>query len=157
LLAVERNNHGHAVLLALQSIEQYKPLYRHTEYDRITKQTYHGPLGWATTSKSKPIMIDALATAIRERRPFRNAHFLTEARAFALHDDGSMAASGQMHDDRIISMSIAEMLRKQRPVSARAAVGGERSMVKPYQPHLDKMKRDPAVPKYMPNLGRKVG
>ncbi|MFI5314020.1 MAG: terminase large subunit domain-containing protein [Candidatus Dormibacteria bacterium] len=114
-LGVERNNHGHAVLLALQKIEHYPNLYRHAEYDARTPQTPGAvhPAGWQTSSKSKPLMIDALAETIRERRPYRNALFIAEARVYTILDNGDTAASGDMHDDRVVAYAIAEQMRRQ--------------------------------------------
>jgi hypothetical protein len=114
LLGVERNNHGHAVLLALQKIEHYPNLYRHAEYDARTPQTPGAvhPAGWQTSSKSKPLMIDALAETIRERRPYRNALFIAEARVYTILDNGDTAASGDMHDDRVVAYAIAEQMRR---------------------------------------------
>lgn len=128
LLGVERNNHGHAVLLALQKIEHYPALYRHAEYDARHPQQAGAvaPVGWQTSSKSKPLMIDALAETIRERRPYRNALFIAEARVYTILDNGDTAASGDMHDDRVIAYAIAEQVRR-KPVRAfSAAAGGHR-------------------------------
>jgi hypothetical protein len=109
-LAVEKNNHGHAVLLALQTLYGYSNLYLHREYDENRLQATARP-GWLTTTKSKPLMIDGLAQAIRERRPFRNALFLAEARTYTVKNNGETAGSGTAHDDRVMAYSIAEMLR----------------------------------------------
>ena len=43
LLAVERNNHGHAVLAYLSSTRKYENLY-----------CYNGQPGWLTTTTSRP-------------------------------------------------------------------------------------------------------
>jgi hypothetical protein len=126
LLGVERNNHGHAVLLALQQIEHYPNLYRHNEYDQIARKVLARPPGWQTSSKSKPIMIDGLAVAIREmggsepaRPPYRNKYFVTECRTYTVDGHtGNTGASGSMHDDRIIAYAIAEQIRKVATTSA---------------------------------------
>jgi hypothetical protein len=60
-------------------------------------------------------MIDALATAIRERRPFRNAALIGEAHTYVVKDNGDTAASGNLHDDRIMAYAIAEMLQRHEP------------------------------------------
>lgn len=133
LLGVERNNHGHAVLLALTALEHYTHLYRHVEYDRVRKTASQGPIGWQTSSKSKPIMIDGLATAIREGRPFRNRAFVAEARTYAVLENGDMGAQGALFDDRVVAYGIAEQLRKRSVVSAYGAVGGQRAGVVPYR------------------------
>lgn len=113
LLGVERNNHGHAVLLSLATVHGYPNLYQHTDYDATG--TASGRLGWPTTSKTKPIMIDALAAAIRERRPYRNAAFLGEARTYVVKDNGDTGASGNLHDDLVMATAVAEMMRQYAP------------------------------------------
>lgn len=121
LLGVERNNHGHSVLLALQTIERYPSasLYRHTEYDAKNQGASEGHVGWQTSTKSKPIMIDALATAVREmgasppaREPaYRNRSFVGEARTYAVLDNGGTGASGSLNDDWVVAYAIAEQMR----------------------------------------------
>jgi hypothetical protein len=149
LLGVERNNHGHAVLLALEKIERYRNLYHHVEYDAASKTTLARPAGWTTSSKSKPIMIDALATAILEERGYRNRLFIAEARTYAMTEKGDTAASGDQHDDRVVSYAIAEQMRKQATVSARGAVGGERTTIKP-PPSLAQRPTNPQRPAISP-------
>ena len=112
-LGVERNLHGHAVLLALTTVQGYGSLYEHTDYDAVGNPTPR--VGWPTTSKTKPIMIDGLATTFRGRRPWRNAALLGEARTYVVKDNGDTAASGNLHDDRIMAYAIAEMLRRHEP------------------------------------------
>lgn len=113
LLGVELNNHGHAVMLALRSIEHYpeSSLYRHKEYD--ARKAQPGKYGWLTTSKSKPVMVDALAKTIVERRPYRNELFIAEAQTYTIGENGDTNASGSMHDDRVMAYGIAEQMRRQ--------------------------------------------
>jgi hypothetical protein len=112
-LGVERNLHGHAVLLALTTIHSYPVLYEHVDYDSVGNPTPR--VGWPTTSKTKPIMIDALAQTFRERRAWRNAALIGEARTYVIKDNDDTAASGNLHDDRIMAYAIAEMLRRHEP------------------------------------------
>lgn len=114
LLAPERNNHGHSVLQALVSTEHYPDdkIYRHVEYDNHRKKVINRPMGWVTSSLSKPIMVDDLGKAILERRHYRNRGFVSEARTYTLQDDGDTGASGSCYDDRVIAYAIAEQLRR---------------------------------------------
>jgi hypothetical protein len=64
-----------------------------------------------TDSRSKPIMIDALSLAIRERRPFRHAAFIGECMTYVLDERGGTAASGTTHDDLVMAYAIAEQMR----------------------------------------------
>ncbi len=108
---VEANGHGAAVLLALTSIESYPSL--HMQQD-IFGSASPRP-GWKTTSVSKPVMIDALAVSIRERRPYRNADFVSEATTYVIEDNGATNASGDAHDDRVIAYALAEIGRGWAP------------------------------------------
>jgi hypothetical protein len=112
LLGVESNNHGHACLLALRN---YPNLYSHTEYNATTEGVRPG---WLTTTRSKPIMIDTLAAAIRERRPYRWRIFIEEAMRYVVDDKGQTGASGDYHDDTVIAAAIAEQMRLWRPAQA---------------------------------------
>jgi hypothetical protein len=46
-LGVERNLHGHAVLLTLTTVPGYKNLYEHTDYDSVGNAAPR--VGWPTT------------------------------------------------------------------------------------------------------------
>jgi hypothetical protein len=85
----------------------------HVDYDSVGNPTPR--VGWPTTSKTKPIMIDALAQTFRERRGWRNAALIGEARTYVVKDNGDTAASGNLHDDRVMCYAIAEMLRRHEP------------------------------------------
>lgn len=58
ILAVERNNHGHAVLLKLDETLGYPALYVNPNDER---------LGWKTDSITRPIMINAFIDAIEDQ------------------------------------------------------------------------------------------
>ncbi len=113
ILGVERNNHGGTVLLALKSIEGYRHLYEHKNFDATEGATER--VGWPTNTKTKPIMIDGLAVVIKERRPFHNAAFISEARTYVVKDGGKTEASGQLKDDRVMAYAIAEQVRTAPP------------------------------------------
>lgn len=65
LVAVERNNHGHATLVVLKSM--YRNLYAEIKDDKI-KQNKTERLGWHTNAQSKPKMFYDLKTAINENQ-----------------------------------------------------------------------------------------
>jgi len=113
LLGCERNNHGGTVLLELQNTHAYPNLYAHIDFDAVGNPTPR--LGWPTTLRTKPLAIDALAQAIGERWPFRNAAFIGECRTYTVKENGSTGASGALHDDRVMAAAIAAMLRTFQP------------------------------------------
>ncbi|ABF43366.1 hypothetical protein Acid345_4366 [Candidatus Koribacter versatilis Ellin345] len=95
LVAVERNNHGCAVLVCLEQS------YRHLYEER-------GQTGWLTTSASRPRMIEQLASVLRqEPEKFESRRLLEECKAFVRKSDGACAASSGAHDDLVLAMSIA--------------------------------------------------
>ena len=97
LLAVERNNHGHAVLLALTEIEKYPHLY-HAQDERV---------GWKTDKITRPIMINGFIDAIENRNfNFNSAELFKECLTF-INNDGKLEAADGKHDDTIIAAAIA--------------------------------------------------
>jgi hypothetical protein len=106
LIAVERNNHGHAVLAHLDASEHY-------DGARIYEQ--HHQLGWLTSAVSRPHMIEQFA-ALVSRHPdlLSSARLLTECRTFVRHQDGAAAAASGAHDDCVMAMAIAQAVRLER-------------------------------------------
>jgi hypothetical protein len=125
LCAVERNNHGHAVLEHLVRGEDavrmpFHLLYRHKGYDDKGKAIRK--VGWPTDVKTKPIMIADLEDAIRrEQLEPRDTLFYGEARAFEYTEEGKMQAPEGSHDDSIISTALVLQARKR--MNAPSAVG----------------------------------
>jgi hypothetical protein len=106
LIAVERNNHGHAVLAHLDASEHY-------DGAKIYEQ--HRQLGWLTSAVSRPQMIGQFA-ALVSRHPdlLSSARLLTECRTFVRHPDGAAAAASGTHDDCVMAMAIAQAVRLER-------------------------------------------
>jgi len=112
-LAVESNNHGHSTLNTLQHTCEYPDLYRHADYNN--PYDYSGPLGWITSAKTKPLMIDGLASAITEGAiTIRCSALIDECLTYVVTDSGSTEAQPGKHDDRVIAAAIAWQVR-QRP------------------------------------------
>jgi hypothetical protein len=102
LLAVERNNHGYGVLAHLQDL-QYRNLF---ERD--------GQLGWLTSAVTRPAMIENMVAIIMaEPELFHSPHLLEECRTFVRHADGGTAAVEGAHDDCVMAMAIALMVRRE--------------------------------------------
>lgn len=102
LIAVESNNHGHAVLAHLTRGEGYANLYEQK-----------GQAGWLTTAANRPAMIENLAVMLaRAPELFFSRRLLQECRTFVRHADGSSSASGGAHDDCVLAMAIAQMVRQ---------------------------------------------
>jgi len=100
-IAVERNNHGHAVILQLKN-KKYSNLYVHDD----------GKYGWHTNAKTKPLMIDKLEQAVREGFiSIADEGVLAEMLTFQYNEKGSAEAAVGKHDDRVMAMAIAWFVR----------------------------------------------
>jgi Terminase RNaseH-like domain len=96
MLAVERNNHGTAVIVCLEQ-SGYRNLY-----------IERGQAGWLTTSASKPRMVETFASVLRkEPFKFESQRLLQECKAFIRHEDGTCAAASGSKDDLVMAMGIA--------------------------------------------------
>jgi hypothetical protein len=101
VLAVERNNHGHAVVAHLRILD-YPEIYEQDGQD-----------GWLTTAVSRPAMIENLAAVLAdEPRLFRSVRLLNECRTFVRFANGKTGAAPGTHDDCVIAMAIAWAVRK---------------------------------------------
>lgn len=97
LLAVERNNHGYAVLQALRQQLGYPNLFK----DRDDK------FGWLTTEASRAPMLDALdASHRREIFKTNDKALLGQMRTFVVTDTGKAEAAKGAHDDLVIAAAI---------------------------------------------------
>lgn len=101
LLAVERNNHGHAVLLKL----------REWQYPALA--WWDGRPGWITNGQTKPVIIDRLEEAIRQEWiDLLDRVAVEELFSFVYHDDGTMAATAGAHDDLVMALAITWFIRQ---------------------------------------------
>lgn len=101
LVVVERNNHGHAVLVHLKS--ECKNLYSDGKAD-----------GWLTTAVNRPAMIENLAVILATQPSlFPGEQLLHECRTFVRNADGNTGASPGAHDDCVMAMAIALAARRE--------------------------------------------
>ncbi len=98
IIAVERNNHGHAVLLELNEYLRYPELYVHKSDER---------LGWKTDSITRPIMINGFIDAIDEGHLKVNDLDILKECLTLVDDDGKIEAAEGKHDDCIAATAIA--------------------------------------------------
>lgn len=95
-IVVERNNHGHAVLVALKL----------ARVPRIGLGADGRP-GWHTTTKTKPQSIDLLASALRDGSvTIRTQATLDELQVYRVGPTGDTGAPAGYHDDRVMSWAI---------------------------------------------------
>jgi hypothetical protein len=109
LVAVERNNHGAAVLAYMEMNERYGQVYRQG-----------GEAGWLTTAASKPEMIARMGTLLADSpERFMSRRLLGECRTFVADERGRTAAAGGAHDDLVMAMAIAQAVRAECLESAK--------------------------------------
>ena len=106
-IAVERNNHGHAVLLNLNNGIVRGGVLKYPPYPQL----YVGPdkkLGWLTGPMTKSHMVEELDRAMRSGQITINCKkFIEEARSFNYLGANKMGAPSGSHDDIVMSMAIA--------------------------------------------------
>lgn len=106
LMAVERNNHGHAVLLKLDEVLRYPNLYR-TRLEEKKDDLDRIRLGWITDRVTRPIMIDAFIEGVENGTiTLRDKQTLAECLTL-VNNEGKIEAEEGNHDDNIIACSIA--------------------------------------------------
>jgi hypothetical protein len=118
LVAVERNNHGHAVLASLTLTEGELNVYRQGNQ-----------AGWLTTLASRPRMLENFAATLTNAPfLFSSTRLLEECRTFVRHPDGSASAAAGTHDDLVMAMAVALAVRAEmapsgsrRPASVNVA------------------------------------
>lgn len=109
-LAVESNNHGLLTAIRLGRDLAYPNVY--TEM-RVGELADHETLqiGFQTTSKSKPMIIDQLRAAMREKEMTVNDKTtLREMLSFVVSETGRMAAEEGLHDDCVMALAIANFI-----------------------------------------------
>jgi hypothetical protein len=92
---VERNNHGHTVLLWLREhAPDLRLLYGHD-----------GKPGWNTTTKSKAVLYDVVGQALRDAETV--LHGLDTFAQLASIEGSTLRAPEGQHDDRAVAFALA--------------------------------------------------
>lgn len=109
LLGVERNNHGHAVLLKLNEIIDYPNLFRtrkenkKTDYEEVK-------LGWGTDRITRPLMLDILIEGIENGSVIINDKETLGECLTLINNEGKIEAAEGKHDDNVIAAAISVQL-----------------------------------------------
>lgn len=110
LVGVERNNHGHAVLLQLQEHLSYPNLYYYKDDDEDAA-------GWHTNSVTRPVMIDTFIEGTEDGTIVLNSRDTLGECLTLIDNNGKIEAEEGENDDRIIANAIAvQMCIKQSPL-----------------------------------------
>jgi hypothetical protein len=130
LIAVEVNNHGLTTLTHLKPI-YYRLYYRPVFGKRVSHVSEN--LGWKTTGKTKPLMIDNLDKALRDKDLILySERLLDELATYTEFADGSMGASGSNFDDLVMALAIAVMVWPTLPLNIKGYVKPENKHRNPY-------------------------
>jgi hypothetical protein len=97
LVAIERNNHGHAVLLQLDEIKGYANVFKAKDEK----------LGWKTDSVTRPLMVDTLIEAIESEHLKINSKSILYECLTLVDNGGKIEAEDGETDDCIIASAIA--------------------------------------------------
>ena len=118
LIAVETaGGYGESVIASLRDGREGRPPYRNLYKHVMSSRpdfVEAKPFGFPTNMKTRPLILNQLEKAIRERSlPFLTRLFLNEARTFVYHDTGtSPRAQDGARDDCVMALAIAlEMYR----------------------------------------------
>ena len=105
LLGPENNNHGLTTISTIKKAE-YWNLYFSKNFDKIN-DTMTQKVGWSTTSRTKPYMIDKLAEFIREHYlGIYSDLIISEAFSYVIEDNGKTNAQTGCFDDTIMALAI---------------------------------------------------
>lgn len=107
LIACERNNHGLVTVIALRDAD-YPYLYTEVPEGTLEAQRDSVNLGFFTSERSKPLIIDALRSLDRERAiEINDAQTLREMLTFIVTESGKMQAEEGETDDCVMALCIA--------------------------------------------------
>ena len=108
-LGVENNNHGLTTLSTIKR-EEYWNLYFSKSYDRIA-DTITQKLGWTTSIRTKPLMIDKLTEFVREMHlGIYSDLIISEMFTYVIEDNGKTNAQEGCFDDSIMALAITLQL-----------------------------------------------
>lgn len=104
-LGVENNNHGLTTLSTIKKNE-YWNLFFSKSYDRIS-DTMTQKLGWTTSARTKPFMIDKLAEFVREMYlGVYSDLIVSEMFTYVIEDNGKTNAQSGCYDDTVMATAI---------------------------------------------------
>ncbi|MDC2981503.1 hypothetical protein OA007_02220 [SAR116 cluster bacterium] len=112
LVIVENNSHGILTCTRLGKDMAYPNFYTEVQYDKITdRETVK--LGFTTTAKTKPLIIDQLRASMREDElEINDKTTLREMLTYVVTDTGAMEAEPGCFDDCVMSLALANHIHE---------------------------------------------
>ncbi|WP_291367721.1 hypothetical protein [Acetobacter sp. UBA5411] len=120
-IVVESNNHGLLTCTRLGRDLAYPNFFLEETVDEIT-QEYKTKLGFATTAKTKPLIIDELRTEVYAREIIiPDPVILSEMRTYIVDENGRMTAENgkdingePFHDDAVMALALANHIYEEK-------------------------------------------
>ncbi len=111
-IIVESNNHGILTCTRLAKDLAYPNFYTETQYDKLLdKETIK--LGFASTVKTKPLIIDQLRAVMREEKiTIYDRQTLREMMSYVVNSKGQMEAEEGTHDDCVIALALCNHINE---------------------------------------------
>lgn len=123
-LGIEANNHGLTTLTMVKMYDYDLERVYHRESYENEFDTYTKKMGWWTSVKTKPLLVDNLAAALRHhhigyveevdgKKIFKGglpASTISELRTFTKDAQGRTGGTQGCYDDQVISLGIAWMM-----------------------------------------------
>ena len=112
LICCENNSHGILTVTRLGKDMAYPCMYTEIQHDKTTdKETVK--LGFTTTAKSKPLVIDQLRAAMRENElELNDKTTIREMLTYIVTQSGAMQAEHGCHDDCVMSLALANYVHE---------------------------------------------
>ena len=106
-IIVENNGHGLLTCTRLAKDMAYPNFFTEVQVDKLTdKETIK--LGFSTTAKTKPLIIDELRASVRENEiELNDKTTIREMLTYVVTESGSMEAEPGCYDDCVMSLALA--------------------------------------------------
>lgn len=106
IVCVERNNHGHAVILKLDEFHNYPNLFRTRKENKKTERE-EIKIGWTTDRVTRPLMIDTFIEGVENGTIILNDRQTLGECLTLTNNEGKIEAEETKHDDLFIAACIA--------------------------------------------------
>jgi hypothetical protein len=114
LIAPENNAHGLLTAIRLGRDMAYPNVYTEVNEGKLNDQESI-TIGFRTTAKTKPLIIDRLRASLREgEMQINDKTTLREMLSFIVTESGKMEAESGTHDDCVMSLAIANHVHEGR-------------------------------------------
>lgn len=111
-ICVENNSHGILTCTRLGKDMAYPNFYTEVQHDKLTdRETVK--LGFSTTAKTKPLVIDQLRAAIRDDEiELNDKTTIREMMSYIVTESGAMQAENSCFDDCVMSLALANYVHE---------------------------------------------